>query len=58
MYWSESNIIYGLNLFSAWSQVEQFTEDAMNTTLDCWQWLITGRPDLELRQVLQKNRIN
>lgn len=33
----------------AWSQVELFTVDAMNTAIECWQWLITARPDLELR---------
>ncbi|RVE42389.1 hypothetical protein evm_012967 [Chilo suppressalis] len=33
----------------AWSQVELFTEDAVSTAVECWQWLITSRPDLELR---------
>ncbi|XP_077290371.1 phosphatidylinositol 4-kinase III alpha isoform X2 [Arctopsyche grandis] len=33
----------------AWSQVELFTEDAMVAAVECWQWLITARPDLELR---------
>ncbi|XP_049766862.1 phosphatidylinositol 4-kinase alpha isoform X1 [Schistocerca cancellata] len=33
----------------AWSQVELFTEKAMMTAVDCWQWLMTARPDLELR---------
>ncbi|XP_048482102.1 phosphatidylinositol 4-kinase alpha [Plutella xylostella] len=33
----------------AWSQVEVFTEDAMTTAVECWQWLTTARPDLELR---------
>lgn len=33
----------------AWSQVELFTTDAMVTAVECWQWLITARPDIELR---------
>ncbi|XP_068623293.1 phosphatidylinositol 4-kinase alpha [Battus philenor] len=33
----------------AWSQVEIFTEDAVTTAVECWQWLNTARPDLELR---------
>nr|CAD7405817.1 unnamed protein product [Timema poppensis] len=33
----------------AWSQVELFTEVAMTTAVECWQWLVTARPDLELR---------
>lgn len=33
----------------AWSQVELFTTDAMITSVECWQWLITARPDIELR---------
>lgn len=33
----------------AWSQVELFTVDAMLTAVECWQWIITARPDLELR---------
>ncbi|XP_023707312.1 phosphatidylinositol 4-kinase alpha isoform X2 [Cryptotermes secundus] len=33
----------------AWSQVELFTEPAMTTAVECWQWLVTARPDLELR---------
>ncbi|XP_063216675.1 phosphatidylinositol 4-kinase alpha isoform X2 [Bacillus rossius redtenbacheri] len=32
----------------AWSQVELFTEVAMTTAIECWQWLVTARPDLEL----------
>ncbi|KAL0867906.1 hypothetical protein ABMA27_008587 [Loxostege sticticalis] len=35
----------------AWSQVEIFTEDAVSTAVECWQWLTTSRPDLELRLV-------
>lgn len=31
------------------SQVELFTTDAMTTSVECWLWLITARPDLELR---------
>ncbi|XP_050667764.1 phosphatidylinositol 4-kinase alpha isoform X1 [Leptidea sinapis] len=33
----------------AWSQVEIFTEDAVTSAVECWQWLTTSRPDLELR---------
>ncbi|XP_045467840.1 phosphatidylinositol 4-kinase alpha [Harmonia axyridis] len=33
----------------AWSQVELFTEDAMKTAVECWQWLITSKPELEIR---------
>lgn len=33
----------------AWSQVELFTESAMVAAVECWQWLTTARPDLELR---------
>ncbi|KAK7873127.1 hypothetical protein R5R35_006354 [Gryllus longicercus] len=33
----------------AWSQVELFSEIAMTTAVECWQWLVTARPDLELR---------
>ncbi|CAH1104235.1 unnamed protein product [Psylliodes chrysocephalus] len=33
----------------AWSQVELFTVEAMISAVDCWQWLITSRPELEIR---------
>ncbi|CAH0558143.1 unnamed protein product [Brassicogethes aeneus] len=33
----------------AWSQVELFTVEAMRTAVECWQWLITSKPDLEIR---------
>ncbi|CAK1541773.1 unnamed protein product [Leptosia nina] len=33
----------------AWSQVDVFTEDAVTSAVECWQWLTTSRPDLELR---------
>ncbi|KAK9874265.1 hypothetical protein WA026_002618 [Henosepilachna vigintioctopunctata] len=32
-----------------WSQVELFTETAMRTAVECWQWLITSKPELEIR---------
>lgn len=32
----------------AWSQVKLFTEAAMSTAVDCWQWIFTARPDLKL----------
>uniref|UniRef100_A0A8D8UEF4 1-phosphatidylinositol 4-kinase n=1 Tax=Cacopsylla melanoneura TaxID=428564 RepID=A0A8D8UEF4_9HEMI len=32
----------------SWSQVELFTEEAMRTAVDCWQWIATARPELEL----------
>ncbi|XP_041971459.1 phosphatidylinositol 4-kinase alpha isoform X3 [Aricia agestis] len=35
----------------AWSQVDLFTEDAVTSAVECWQWLTTARPDLELRLV-------
>ncbi|XP_022115075.1 phosphatidylinositol 4-kinase alpha isoform X2 [Pieris rapae] len=35
----------------AWSQVDIFTEDAVTSAVECWQWLTTSRPDLELRLV-------
>ncbi|KAK5638099.1 hypothetical protein RI129_012394 [Pyrocoelia pectoralis] len=31
------------------SQVELFTAKAMRTAVECWQWLVTARPDLEMR---------
>lgn len=33
----------------AWAPVELFTEEAIKTAVECWQWLVTARPDLELR---------
>ncbi|KAL3270935.1 hypothetical protein HHI36_021440 [Cryptolaemus montrouzieri] len=33
----------------AWSQVELFTEEAMRTAVECWQWLITSKPEFEIR---------
>ncbi|XP_066260677.1 phosphatidylinositol 4-kinase alpha isoform X2 [Euwallacea similis] len=33
----------------AWSQVELFSVEAMRTAMECWQWLITSKPDLEMR---------
>lgn len=30
-------------------KVELFTEAAMTTAIDCWQWLITAKPELEMR---------
>lgn len=35
-------------LFLATSQVELFTELAMETAVECWQWVLTARQDLEL----------
>lgn len=29
-------------------QVELFTEEAMRTAVDCWQWIATAKPELEL----------
>lgn len=31
------------------SQLDLFTEEAMNTAVSCWQWLITAKPHLEIR---------
>lgn len=33
----------------SWSQVELFTVEAMRTAVECWQWLITAKPELEVR---------
>jgi len=33
----------------AWSQVGLLTEPAMTTAVECWRWLLTSRPDIELR---------
>lgn len=33
----------------AWAPVETFTEDTMRTAVECWQWLVTAKPDLELQ---------
>ncbi|XP_015180131.1 PREDICTED: phosphatidylinositol 4-kinase alpha isoform X1 [Polistes dominula] len=33
----------------ACSQVELFTSAAMTTAVECWQWILTVRPDLKLR---------
>lgn len=41
-----------LNIVAS-SQLELFTERALITATECWQWLITARPDLEL-QFLQE----
>ncbi|CAG9769001.1 unnamed protein product [Ceutorhynchus assimilis] len=31
------------------SQVEVFSVEAMRTAVECWQWLITSKPELEMR---------
>ena len=31
------------------SQIELFTPAAMTTAVECWQWILTVRPDLKLR---------
>ena len=33
----------------AWSHLELFTEHSVTNAVACWQWLVTARPDLELR---------
>ncbi|KAL0266294.1 UNVERIFIED_CONTAM: hypothetical protein PYX00_008881 [Menopon gallinae] len=33
----------------AWSQVTLFTQVATETAVECWSWILTARPDLELR---------
>lgn len=33
----------------AYSQIELFTKSAMTTAVECWQWMLTARPDLKLR---------
>ncbi|CAG2056481.1 unnamed protein product [Timema podura] len=32
----------------SWSQVQLFTEEVMSTAVDCWLWLLSARPQLEL----------
>lgn len=36
------------SLISASSQVELFTKSAVETAVECWQWVLTARQDLEL----------
>jgi len=31
----------------AWSHVELFTTQVVQSAVECWQWLISARPDLE-----------
>ena len=31
----------------AWSHVELFTAQVVQSAVECWQWLISARPDLE-----------
>lgn len=38
---------------AATSQVELFTESAMETAVECWQWVLTARPDLELSFMME-----
>ncbi|XP_034943088.1 phosphatidylinositol 4-kinase alpha [Chelonus insularis] len=33
----------------AGSQIDLFTNSAMLTAVECWQWILTARPDLKLR---------
>ncbi|XP_011307555.1 phosphatidylinositol 4-kinase alpha isoform X2 [Fopius arisanus] len=33
----------------AGSQIKLFTHNAMLTAVECWQWILTARPDLKLR---------
>lgn len=40
-------------MFAATSQVELFTESAMETAVECWQWVLTARPDLELSFMME-----
>lgn len=35
-------------VYAASSQVELFTPSAMETAVECWQWVLTARQDLEL----------
>ena len=39
--------------FVATSQVKLFTESAMETAVECWQWVLTARPDLELSFMME-----
>lgn len=31
------------------SQIRLFTSEAMTTSVECWQWLITAKPELQVR---------
>lgn len=46
---STSELNRGLLHCIAHSQVELFTVEAMRTAVECWQWLITAKPELEIR---------
>lgn len=37
-----------INFSPASSQVELFTVSAMETAVECWQWVLTARQDLEM----------
>lgn len=46
---STSELNRGLLHCIAHSQVDLFTIEAMRTAVECWQWLITAKPELEIR---------
>lgn len=31
----------------AWSHLELFTSGAVSAAVECWQWIVSARPDLE-----------
>lgn len=50
--WSQVYYFHGVNFKNKCSnlfQVELFTVEAMKTAIECWQWLITAKPELEVR---------
>ncbi|KAH1001445.1 hypothetical protein HUJ04_005466 [Dendroctonus ponderosae] len=40
-----SNLLHAIT----WSQVELFSVEAMRTAVECWKWLTTSQPELEMR---------
>lgn len=59
-FWTATAMLISYSGFSrklihavAWAPIELFTEDVMKTAVECWQWLVSARPDLEL-QFLQE----
>ena len=46
-------MIFLLFRIPATSQVKLFTESAMETAVEFWQWVLTARPDLELSFMME-----
>lgn len=43
------NIFLNSTIVVLFFQVDMFTVEGMTTAVECWKWLITARPHLELR---------